>query len=330
MQRNEEAPKAYPGEYSTDLVAARSLEFLDEAIPAGKPFFIGVAPIGPHAQTINGRFDPAVPADRHKDLLPGLKVPRTANFNPDVVCHYVPLPPFLPSQIQILSTRYVLNKLIRFTSQASSASWIKTLEKFNETVVDYIDEFYRTRILSLLAVDELVDSIVRRLEEAGPEVLENTYIIYTTDNGYHVGQHRLAPGKTCPIEEDVNIPFIVRGPGVAKGEEVSFPTSHTDIVPTIFELAGIPLQEGFDGEPIPVTAAQRDAAEQEKTPRTEHVNIEYWGDSILEGGYPSVGSGVNGSKFTHSSTNSYSYSYASYHLPTILPPPLSIICCLLC
>lgn len=85
MQRNQEPPKAYPGEYSTDLVTDRSLGFLDEAIPAGKPFFLGVAPIAPHSQTINSVFEPAVPADRHKDLLPGLKAPRTANFNPDTV-----------------------------------------------------------------------------------------------------------------------------------------------------------------------------------------------------------------------------------------------------
>ncbi len=101
MQRNQEAPKAYPGEYSTDLVAARALSFLDEAIPAGKPFFIGVAPIGPHSQTINSVFDAPVPAERHKDLYPGLKVPRTANFNPDVVCQSIirPPAPLIPSLV---------------------------------------------------------------------------------------------------------------------------------------------------------------------------------------------------------------------------------------
>ena len=85
MQRNGEPPKAYPGEYSTDLVTNRSLGFLDEAIPTGNPFFLGIAPIAPHSQTINSVFWPAVPADRHKDLLPELKAPRTANFNPDTV-----------------------------------------------------------------------------------------------------------------------------------------------------------------------------------------------------------------------------------------------------
>ena len=177
--------------------------------------------------------------------------------------------------------------------QPSGGSWIKTLEKLNETTVDYIDEFYRTRILSLFAVDELVDKVVKRLE-ADPEVLENTYIIYTTDNGFHVGQHRLAPGKTCPIEEDVHIPFVVRGPGVAQGRTVQLPTSHTDVVPTLFELAGIPLQDDFDGQPIPVTERQQRALTQ----KTEHVNVEFWGEGILEGTLTSVGPGVDGSKLT--------------------------------
>ncbi|KXJ96085.1 arylsulfatase precursor [Microdochium bolleyi] len=256
--------KTYTGEYSTDLALSRGLDYLDAAIPRaaeGRPFFIGVAPIAPHSETIAGRFNPAVPAERHKNLFPDDKVPRRANFNPD---------------------------------RASGAGWIATLDQFNATAVDYLDEFHRLRIRSLQAVDELVEALVTRLEQSGApaEVVDNTYIIYTTDNGYHIGQHRLAPGKTCAIEEDINIPFIVRGPGVAAGQTVAFPTSHTDLVPTIFELAGIPLQEGFDGVPIPVTVEQQLALEH----KAEHVNVEFWGKGILEGDIPSTGPGViNGS-----------------------------------
>jgi arylsulfatase A-like enzyme len=130
---------------------------------------------------------------------------------------------------------------------------------------------------SLQAVDELIDSIVERLE-ASPEVLENTYLIYTTDNGFHIGQHRLPPGKSCGIEEDVNIPFFIRGPGVPKGAVQTIPSSHTDIVPTLFKLAGIPLREDFDGEVIPVTKEL--LATNEKS---EHVNIEFWGNYLVEG-----------------------------------------------
>lgn len=112
-----------------------------------------------------------------------------------------------------------------------------------------------------------------------PDILKDTYIIYTADNGFHIGQHRIPPGKTCGIEEDINIPFFILGPGIEMGETITFPTSHTDIVPTIFTLAGIPLRNDFDGEPIPVTKE----LQRKITHRTEHVNIEFWGKPGMEG-----------------------------------------------
>jgi N-acetylglucosamine-6-sulfatase len=130
---------------------------------------------------------------------------------------------------------------------------------------------------SLQSVDELIDSIVDRLS-TNPAVLNNTYLIYTTDNGFHIGQHRLPPGKSCNIEEDVNIPFFIRGPGIPKGAVQNIPSSHTDIVPTLFKLAGIPLRDDFDGEPIPVTEEMLSTNE-----KSEHVNIEFWGEYLVEG-----------------------------------------------
>ena len=70
----------------------------------------------------------------------------------------------------------------------------------------------------------------------------------------------------------------MRGPGVAKGAVQTIPSSHTDIVPTLFHLAGIPLREDFDGEPIPVTADM-----QARNEKSEHVNIEFWGEYLVEG-----------------------------------------------
>lgn len=141
-----------------------------------------------------------------------------------------------------------------------------------------MDLFYRRRIQSLQAVDEIVASVVEKLSE-NPEVLANTYIIYTSDNGFHIGQHRLPPGKTCNIEEDINVPFVVRGPGVAKGAAYNQPTTHTDIVPTLFTLANISLHDDFDGEPIPVTTE----LQQQVLAKSEHVNVEFWGDGVVEG-----------------------------------------------
>ncbi|PNY27646.1 Arylsulfatase [Tolypocladium capitatum] len=241
----------HAGRYSTDLVANRSVEFLGDAITAGKPFFLGIAPIGPHSETLLGGsaavFKAPVPADRHKDLFPDVKVPRTPSFNPDV-------------------------------PQPGSVNYFATLPKLSDDQIEYNDDFYRRRLQALQAVDDLVSSVISKLG-AHQDVLANTYLFYTSDNGYHIGQHRLPPGKTCNKEEDINIPFLARGPGIAAGEVATFPTSHTDLVPTFFELAGIPLHEDFDGEPIPLTKKSQDANKL----KHEHVNVEFWGQGLAEG-----------------------------------------------
>lgn len=111
--------------------------------------------------------------------------------------------------------------------QPQGVSWVKQLRPLNQTELDYNDAFYRARLQSLQAVDELVGAVVDKLVDLG--MAENTYIMYTSDNGYHMGQHRLQPGKQCAFEEDVNVPFIVRGPGVPQNHSVSFATTHIDV-----------------------------------------------------------------------------------------------------
>lgn len=90
MSRNHESYRNLPGEYSTDLVAAAALGFLDDAIAAkDRPFFLGVAPIAPHSETITNprpaEFNPPVPAKRHEHLFENVTVPRTPGFNPSTV-----------------------------------------------------------------------------------------------------------------------------------------------------------------------------------------------------------------------------------------------------
>jgi N-acetylglucosamine-6-sulfatase len=121
-------------------------------------------------------------------------------------------------------------------------------------------------------------------------VLDDTYIIYTTDNGYHVGQHRLQPGKQCPFEEDINIPLFVRGPGVMRGS-TRRASNHVDLAPTIMRIAGASLPkdsriEEFDGRPIPLTWEEQSADLEDGMP--EHVHVEMWGIIMSEGNYGSV------------------------------------------
>lgn len=89
-QRNRDVPVSWEGHYSTDVLAEKAYGLLDDALSLSEPFFIAIAPIAPHSDVgSRGRFpwlmSTPIPADRHKDLFPGVKVPRTHNFNPDVV-----------------------------------------------------------------------------------------------------------------------------------------------------------------------------------------------------------------------------------------------------
>lgn len=97
FQRNKLPPVSHKGEYSTDVLAQKAYGLLDEAVEADKPFFLTLAPIGPHSN-INvhdlvtspiGKivFDAPISAKRHENLFQDVKVPRTANFNPDSVCN---------------------------------------------------------------------------------------------------------------------------------------------------------------------------------------------------------------------------------------------------
>lgn len=92
----------------------------------------------------------------------------------------------------------------------------------------------------------------------------------------------MQPGKSCGYEEDINIPLIIRGPGVAANETTDIVTTHTDLAPTFFKLLGIPHRPDFDGAAIPVTKSGIAALLQS---RREHVNIEYWGFAGGEGIY---------------------------------------------
>ncbi|KAJ5104210.1 hypothetical protein N7532_004739 [Penicillium argentinense] len=223
--------------------------------PPRTTFFVTVAPVAPHSNVepdVLGNvpiMTAPIPLARHRHLFEDVTVPRTENFNPD---------------------------------EPSGVSWIRNLPQQNQTVVDYNDHFYRSRLRALQGVDELVDSLVSRLEES--DMLDNTYIIYTSDNGFHIGQHRLPPGKTCGYEEDIRVPLFIRGPGIPEGSVQDAVTTHIDLAPTIFDIAGIAPRSDFDGTAIPVTSSF-------SGPRHEHVTVEYWGRGVVEGDFSAIGPG---------------------------------------
>ena len=163
-----------------------------------------------------------------------------------------------------------MNKADTITQQ-SGTDWIANLPRLDTSTVEAGDEFYRNRIRTLQSVDEVVNNTIAYLEQNN--LLNNTYIIYSTDNGFHISQHRLLPGKNCPYEEDINVPFIIRGPGLTPNTQVDVATTHTDVAATILTMAQADLPDYLDGSPMPMIAAN--PVEE----NFEHAAIEHWGDA---------------------------------------------------
>jgi N-acetylglucosamine-6-sulfatase len=114
--------------------------------------------------------------------------------------------------------------------------WIQSLRRFSSDDIANIDQRHEDRVESLQAVDDLVAAVVGTLGQQG--VLSNTYIVFTSDNGWHHGEHRVQRGKGRPYEESVRVPLLIRGPGVAAGSSTGKLVLNTDYLPTFMEVAG--------------------------------------------------------------------------------------------
>jgi arylsulfatase A-like enzyme len=159
---------------------------------------------------------PATPAPRYASDFPGAKAPRTASFNQSDVSH--------------------------------SPTWVQALPALTTTQIAAIDALYQKRLQSMEAVEDMVQQIVDTLQQTGQ--LDHTYIVFTSDNGFHQGQHRLRSGKNTEFDEDLLVPLVIRGPGVPAGATIDAPTVNCDFAPTFLDLAGAAIPDGVDGRSL--------------------------------------------------------------------------------
>ncbi|NUP01860.1 MAG: sulfatase [Nonomuraea sp.] len=192
-------------DYLSDVLAAKARDFI---AGAGEPFFLYLAPIGPH--------NPANPAVRHVADFPEVTAPRTPSFNQADV--------------------------------SKEPLWLRSLPPMTEQDVNAVDERHRRRLRSMMGVDDLVGTVMEALRASGK--LDNTYVVFTSDNGFHLGTHRLRQGKTTPFEEAIKVPFVVRGPGIKPGSTIDRLGSTVDIGPTIAELGGATVPGFAEGRSL--------------------------------------------------------------------------------
>ncbi len=155
---------------------------------------------------------PAKPSLRHENLYEGLRIPRTPSFAEADV--------------------------------SDKPAWVRNLS-LDPSEQKHLDEHYRDRLRTMAAVSEMTGGLLRTLEETGK--LDNTYLVLTSDNGYHMGQHRLELGKQSAYEEDIRVPLMIRGPGVPAGVSTDEMVLNNDFAPTFADLAGLPPPASVDG-----------------------------------------------------------------------------------
>jgi N-acetylglucosamine-6-sulfatase len=156
---------------------------------------------------------PAEPAPRHAKLYADEPLPRPPSFDePDV---------------------------------SDKPSYVADQPRLEPWQEEALTRHNRERLRALRAVDDLVATVVGALEDSGR--LNDTYVVYTSDNGFHMGQHRLFVGKTTAYEEDIRVPMAIRGPGVPKGVALEAMVLNNDLAPTFAAIAGIDPPTFVDG-----------------------------------------------------------------------------------
>jgi arylsulfatase A-like enzyme len=155
---------------------------------------------------------PFVPAPQDVDAFPGLAAPRGKAW--------VRLPRNAPG-------------------------WLRTLTPMSPQLKQLIDRDYRLRAQDVLSIDRMIGDIRATLRATG--AADNTYLVFSSDNGYHLGQYRLGPGKQTAFDTDVRVPLVVVGPGVPAGTTSDVLAQNVDLAPTFDQIAGLKIPADIDG-----------------------------------------------------------------------------------
>jgi N-acetylglucosamine-6-sulfatase len=238
-----------PQDYKTDVEAERALDIVRRRAAQPQPFFLWLTFLAPHRGLPPDPDDPQylgtpMPAPRDRDRFANEPLPMPRSFNEADISDK----PKVTHQIPI-SPQGVAN----------------------------LRELYQQRLESLLSVDEAIGRIVAQLRSMG--VLDRTLIVFTSDNGYLIGEHRYAGEKVALYEPSIRVPLIVRGPGVPPGAHVRTMVANLDLAPTLVAYAHASAGRVVDGESLvpllrdPTRSWGRDLLIESPPWRTHYVAI---------------------------------------------------------
>lgn len=184
---------------------------------------------------------PATPAPEDAHKFPNLKAPRTPGFNePDI---------------------------------SDKPAWLRKYPRLEPQQIRAIDRSFRQRVRSVQSIDRMVGALQAAVDAKGAG--DDTYFVFNSDNGYHLGQHRLVEGKLTAYDTDIRVPLIVAGPGVPAGKTERRFAQNTDICPTFEELAGLEPAESADGRSLVPLLHERQVPRWRTTAFIEHLGPNY-------------------------------------------------------
>lgn len=131
------------------------------------------------------------------------------------------------------------------TAVTNAPSWLAGQPAFGPALVAHLDRTWRRRAESAESVADSVDSVMSSLQASGHA--DDTLVLVTSDNGFHVGSYRLHRGKRTAYDPDTVVPLVAIGPGIAQGQEVSKMVSEIDLGPTIADVMGASTPLWVDG-----------------------------------------------------------------------------------
>jgi len=254
-----------PADYQTDVLARKAVDVIRRRAPLRQPFFMWLTPFAPHSGGPPDPDDPrglatTKPAPRHKDRFAAEQLPIVPSFNEEDVSDK-------PGGIR---NRPLL------TAERTAA----------------IREAYQQQLESLLAIDEAVAQIVAELRAR--RELANTLIVYTADNGFMHGQHRIPAGKNVVYEPSIRVPLIVRGPRVPRGARRAQLVANIDIAPTIVDAANARAARRMDGRSL--------------LPLLRNARLRWRSDVLLERGPAEGGRRAQAQRFAAVRTTRYVYA----------------------
>jgi N-acetylglucosamine-6-sulfatase len=127
-------------------------------------------------------------------------------------------------------------------------SFIRDRPRLSDEAIARIDSRYRRALESLREVDRQVSKVVAALRDR--EELGNTYLVFTSDNGYLDGEHRVELGRSLVYDPSSRVPLLIRGPGIPSGSNSEALVANIDLAPTIAAIAGARPDAELDGRPL--------------------------------------------------------------------------------